>query len=158
MSEDNIVFASMDSYRGGGGKGNDVLTIKSMIMRQIEKCISAGGVEFKGGYWNIEGYSDNNFPVKKYIPSTYEVFINSVKALDCLLKGYYDDEMIAINKKIMEEDALAYEEIGTNNKEELVHNGWFEYSVQLRRKQLAELILLSKRLAFFEEEQGEEEV
>lgn len=153
--EDTIQFSNMDAWRGGSS-GKFGLTFKQICLMHINTCVRNGSVEFLGGYWNETG---NNPTIKTYVPNTRDVFNNSVKMLRALLLGYFD-------KQMKEADTKLKEEFETNNKicemnlqkGKKILNDWYTYKVEWHMELFEQLIMLSKRLNFFEEESSEEEM
>lgn len=153
---DDITFQNMDSWRGGGS-GKYGLTFKQICLQHINRCVVNGSVEWHGGYWQEKVQA--NWTDKIYIQNSREVYCNSIKMLRALLLGYFDKPMKEADKKLQEEfekKFKEYSEIGEKGKE--VKYGWFEFKVEWHIKLFEELIMLSKRLNFFEEESSEEEL
>ncbi len=151
-------FANMDSWKGGGGSKFG-LTFKQIILMHINRCIQNGSVEFRGGFWEhkiIGGMSE-----KQYTPDSKDVYCNSIKMLRVLLIPYFDKAMEEkdniLNKKIKDKQEVWIEKLyGTQKEmEKQVHS---IRNVQLHLELFEELIKLSKRLNFFEEEGSEEQM
>jgi len=140
--DDDLSFQNMDSWKGGGSFG---LTFKQIVLLHIQRCVSNGSVEWCGGYTNKKYKptgSGQTFMEEYYIPSTKDVYCNSIRMLRACMLGYFDKKILGPDKKIIE--ALADTKIKENRKLAL-HIEWFEM-----------LILLAKRLNFFEEKTSNE--
>lgn len=142
---DDISFQSMDSYRGS--KKFQYLTFNQIVLQHINRCVVNGSVEWKGGYWETVSQIKSGLAVteKRYMPSTLEVYNNSIRQLRACLMGYFDD-------KIKKTDSEIQERIKKLNKEDKL--GRVEISIEL----FEQLVMLLKRLNFFEEESSEEEL
>ncbi len=73
-------------------KYNEALTEDEIIMNQIQRCIQKGSVEWSGGYWK-ESRSADGVVDRYYVPSTTEVFCNSVLMLKILLRSHFKEEI-----------------------------------------------------------------
>lgn len=146
MAED-IQFSNMDSWKGGGKFG---LTFKQIVIQHISRCVNNGSVEWHGGYWNTTG---NNPVTRTYVQNSRQVYCNSVRMLRACLFGYFDKQMREA-EKVLEED---FEELYSKEKEKNKAE-FFEDKLELYIKLFEELIMLSKRLNYFEEESSEEEM
>jgi|SRR3989344_185503 len=152
---DEIQFSNMDSWRSGSS-GKFGLTFKQIVLQHINRCVVNGSVEWHGGYWNEIGY---NPTTRTYVQNSRDVYSNSVKMLRALLLGYFDKQMQEADKELQDEFAENYkvyterEEKGKDVKYE-----WYSYKVEWHIQLFEELIMLSKRLNFFEEETSEEEM
>lgn len=113
-------FASPDSWRtAGAAKGE--LTIKGIIMQQIQHTVSTLSREMHGGFNALKGSKE----VVEYVPDSRQVFVNSVRALRALLLMYFeaDDELrtkkmaLAAKVTIKEFDAKFKTNLDTLNKE-----------------------------------------
>lgn len=153
--EDQIQFANMDSWRGGGS-GKFGLTFKQIILMHINRCVVNGSVEWHGGYWDERGY---NPTIRTYVHNSRDVYSNSVKMLRACLLGYYDKKITEADKKLQEEFNKKYEEYSNQEKKgKEVKYEWYNFKVEWHIRLFEELIKLSKRLNFFEEETSEEEM
>lgn len=157
--DENINFASMDSWRGGSA-GKFGLTFKQIVILHINRCVINGSVEWHGGYWNETGY---NPTIRTYVPNSRETYCNSVRQLRALLLGYYDEKIKNEDKKLKEEHSKTYKEFeektkskGEERKE--VVSDWRSFDIDWHIRLFEQLIMLSKRLNFFEEETSEEEM
>lgn len=157
---DDIQFQNMDSWRGGSS-GKFGLTFKQIILQHINRCVINGSVEWHGGYWEdkLQVVGQGTIVEKRYVQNSRDIYSNSVKMLRALLLGYFDEEMRKTNKELNEEYSKQfneYSEKGKRDKE--IKNEWYDYKVNWHIKLFEHLIMLSKRLNFFEEEISEEEI
>lgn len=152
---DDIQFSNMDSWRGGSGSKFG-LTFKQICLMHINRCVINGSVEWHGGYWNETGY---NPVTKTYVQNSREVYNNSVAMLKALLMGYFDKQMKEADKKLEEEFELKKQEYGSKEKQgKEIRYEWYNFCILWNIKLFQQLIMLSKRLNFFEEETSEEEL
>jgi len=151
---DDISFQNMDSWKGSSGKFG--LTFKQICLQHINRCVTNGSVEWHGGYWTDTGTN----PVSHiYVPNSREIYDNSVKMLRALLLGYFDKEIKEADKQLQEEfDIKEKEYREKNDKGKDIKYEWYSFRVEWHIKLFEELIMLSKRLNFFEEETSEEEM
>ena len=152
---DNLSFSNMDSWKGGSSNKFG-LTFKQIVLMHINRCVQNGSVEWHGGYWNETG---NNPTIRSYIHNSRDVYNNSIKMLRACLLGYYDKKIEAKDKELSEEyinKLKEYEEI--EKKDKSIKYEWYSYKVDWHIRLFEQLIMLSKRLNFFEEESSEEEV
>ena len=158
MSED-IAFQNMDSWKGGSS-GKFGLTFKQICLMHINRCVINGSVEWHGGYWQ-EKQASNYVAERIYIQNSREVYCNSVKMLRALLLGYFDKQMKEADKSLQEEFEKIYQNYIKEAKEENNKSAkaeYYEEKVNWHIKLFEQLIMLSKRLNFFEEETSEEEM
>ena len=94
--QDNYQFIG-ENFRGK----EQQLTIKVIALRQIQKIVNAGSVEFVGGYKKKIIHGDYIF--EEYVPDTREVYINSILMLRDLLHPYFDNDISAYDKKVQDE-------------------------------------------------------
>lgn len=152
---DDIQFQNMDSYRGSSS-GKFGLTFKQIVLMHINRCVQNGSVEWHGGFWIETG---SNPVHRNYIPNTRDTYCNSIKMLRAILLGYFDKEIKEADKKLQEE----YEDL-TKKYSELIkkdnksRSDWYGIKIDWHIKLFEQLIMLSKRLNFFEEETSEEEI
>lgn len=153
---DNIQFSNMDSWRGGSS-GKFGLTFKQIVLSHINRCVINGSVEFRGGFWqsiNRGAYSDS-----VYVADSRDVYNNSVRMLRACLLGYFDKQMEKADNELKEEFDEAYKEFSEQeNKGKEIRREWYGFKVDWHIRLFEELIMLSKRLNFFEEESSEEEM
>jgi len=152
---DEIQFQNMDSWRGSSS-GKFGLTFKQIVLMHINRCVQNGSVEWHGGYWNETG---NNPVIRTYIQNSRDVYSNSVRMLRACLLGYFDKRTEEADKKLKEEyqkKLKEYEEKEEKGKN--VRYEWYSYKVEWHIRLFEQLIMLSKRLNFFEEESSEEEM
>jgi len=158
MNED-IQFSNMDSWRGSSS-GKFGLTFKQIILMHINRCVQNGSVEWHGGYWQ-EKQASNYTSERYYIQNSREVYCNSVKMLRALLLGYFDKMMKEADDNLQKEFEKIYDTYLKNAKEEknkYSKSEYYENKVDWHIKLFEQLIMLSKRLNFFEEENSEEEM
>ena len=152
---DDIQFQNMDSWKGSGS-GKFGLTFKQIVLMHINRCVVNGSVEWHGGYWNETGY---NPTVKTYMPNSRDVYCNSIKMLRALLLGYFDKTMkerdIELQKELKELHGTFIKQTKENNTKFLKAE-YYEDKVALHLRVFEELIMLSKRLNFFEAEETED--
>jgi len=152
---EEIQFSNMDSWRGSSGKFG--LTFKQIVLMHINKCVANGSVELRGGFWqsiNRGAYSDS-----VYVADTRDVYNNSIRMLRACLLGYFDEKMKKADKELQEEFEKEYKKYSseeTINKEKKAE--WYSFKTDWHIRLFENLILLSKRLNFFEEESSEEEM
>lgn len=161
--DDTIQFQNMDSWRGSGS-GKFGLTFKQIVLMHINRCVINGSVEWVGGYWQ-ERSAGSYVAERVYIQNTREVYCNSVKMLRACLLGYFDDKIKKKDKELQEEFKIKSEEIEkadkeNDNKEERknIVSEWRQFKIDWHIRLFEELIMLSKRLNFFEEETAEEDI
>lgn len=154
---DEIQFSNMDSWRGSSS-GKFGLTFKQIVLQHINRCVVNGSVEWHGGYWQERNAT--NYTIERiYIQNSREVYCNSVKMLRALLLGYFDKQMTEADNQLHEEyekEYSNYDEIEKKGKD--VKYEWYSYKVEWHIQLFEQLIMLSKRLNFFEEESSEEEM
>ncbi len=152
--EDNIHFTNMDNWKGNAS-GKFGLTFKQICLMHINKCVSNGSVEWHGGYYNEVG---NNPVTRTYVQNSRDVFCNSVRMLRALLLGYFDSKIKTSDEKLQDELSKLYNEYLKHKEPKKVKFEYLENKVDCYIRLFEELIMLSKRLNFFEEESSEEEV
>jgi hypothetical protein len=154
MNED-IQFSNMDNWRGGSS-GKFGLTFKQIVLQHINRCVVNGSVEWHGGYWNETG---SNPTIRTYVQNSRDVYSNSVKMLRALLLGYFDKQIKEADKQLEEEfekERSEYEKLEDKGKD--IKYEFYSFKVNWHIKLFEQLIMLSKRLNFFEEETSEEEM
>jgi hypothetical protein len=152
---EDIQFSNMDSWRGNSS-GKFGLTFKQIVLMHIQRCVINGSVEWHGGYWDERGY---NPTIRTYVHNSREVYSNSIRMLRALLLGYFDKEMEKEDKLLSEEYAEKYKEYLEKEKQNKeVKYDWYSFKVDWHLRLFEQLIKLSKRLNFFEEESSEEEM
>ena len=149
-----IQFQNMDSWRGGSS-GKFGLTFKQIILTHINRCVVYGSVEWCGGYWQTK--MQQAWTDKTYVQNSRDVYCNSVKMLRALLLGYFDKPMSEADKKLQEEFDKNYKAC-QEKKEKDIKTEWNSFKVEWHIELFEQLIMLSKRLNFFEEETSEEEI
>lgn len=154
--DDQIQFQNMDSWRGSSS-GKFGLTFKQICLMHINRCVINGSVEFRGGY--TKQIPHGNYSTSEYVPDSRDVYNNSVKMLRALLLGYFDSKMSKADKELQEEFNQTHKEYSEQeSKGKEVRREWYAYRVDWHIKLFEQLIMLSKRLNFFEEETSEEEI
>lgn len=151
---DDISFMNMDVWKGGGGKKFQ-LTYKGIILMHINRCVINGSTEWHGGFWEetLVNTGMGGAMQKRYIYNSREVYNNSIKMLRAILLGYFDDKMKLADKKI-KDDFLELEKNYKGNESDYIYK---DKKVDLHLRLFEELLLLSKRENFFEEESVEDE-
>src|SRR3989344_5219302 len=155
---DEIQFSNMDSWRSGSS-GKFGLTFKQIALQHINRCVVNGSVEWHGGYWQDK--SHGNLVEHFYVQNSREVFCNSVRMLRALLLGYFDKTIIASDKIIQEQLKTArdtYLKSCEKSEDSKTKREYYEVRVEYYTQLFEQLIMLSKRLNFFEEETSEEEM
>jgi len=153
--EDSMSFSNMDSWKGGGSNKFG-LNFKQIVLMHINRCVVNGSVEWHGGYWNETGY---NPTIRTYVHNSRDVYCNSVKMLRALLLGYFDKKIETADKELYEEYTQSYGEYLKDEKASKdVKYEWYNYKVDWHLRLFEELIMLSKRLNFFEEQSSEEDM
>lgn len=163
-------FRNMESYRGGSG-GKLGLSFKQIIIQHCNRCVLNGSQEFRGGF-NRE--ISVNPTITVYVPDTRETYFNSVRMLRALLLGYFDNEAKAAIekldkewikrkeadiKKIADWDAVKAER-QFDERDDLIDDldrKRTRWNVEFYIELFEQLVLLTKRLNFFEEETSTEE-
>jgi len=153
---EDIQFSNMDNWKGSGQKFG--LTYPQIVLMHINRCVMNGSVEWHGGYWNETGH---NPTVRHYVQNSREVYCNSVKMLRALLLGYYDkkieerdNELFEIYNKTSEE----FDELEKKRDSKDMINDWNKFKIKWHIELFEELLKLSKRLNFFQEESADEEI
>jgi hypothetical protein len=155
MNED-VTFQNMDSWRGSSSSKFG-LTFKQIVLQHINRCVVNGSVEWHGGYWQEK--QQQNWTDRYYVQNSRDVYCNSVKMLRALLLGYFDKQIKETDKELQEEfdeEYKNYHEIEKKGKD--IKYEWYGYKVEWHIRLFEQLIMLSKRLNFFEEETSEEEM
>ncbi len=151
----------MDSWRGSSS-GKFGLNFKQIVLMHINRCVINGSVEWCGGYWEkkFKPIGSGVLTDEYYVQNTRDVYCNSVRMLRALLLGYFDKKIEKPDKEIQEELEKIYnkhkKEAEEGNKR--AKKDYNEEKVELHIRLFEELIMLSKRLNFFEEEAAEEDM
>jgi hypothetical protein len=159
MEKENneVAFQNMDSWRGGSSKSG--LSFKQIVLQHINRCVTNGSIEFCGGYSKKTSMTSDYH----YVANSREVYCNSVAMLRALLLGYFDEEMLKADKGLQSEYSEKFSEAKNLRKKNITdwreknREDWREFKVSWHIKMFEELIKLSKRLNFFEEEASEGE-
>jgi hypothetical protein len=147
-------FENMDNWTGGSRDHG--LTFKQIIIQHINRVVLNGSVEWHGGYTKIISI---NPTVRNYIPNSRAVFINSIKMLRAILLGYFDKAMKEGDEKYKKEKKKLSElEDKAKEENEDKEEDYSMQKVENYTNLFEELIMLSKRLNFFEETHDEKEV
>lgn len=153
--EEKTTFQNMDSW-GGGGSNQFGLTFTQIVLMHINRCVLNGSVEMHGGYWNTTGHNPST---QIYVHNSRDVYVNSITMLRAILLGYFDKKMTEIDKTLKEAwDKLfkeKFKEKTSDDKESL--RNYREEKMSYYIRLFEELIMLSKRLNFFEENVAETE-
>ena len=153
MNED-IQFQNIENWRGGSS-GKFGLTFKQIVLMHINRCVVNGSVEWHGGYWNETG---NNPVTRTYVHNSRDVYSNSVRMLRALLLGYFDKPTKDADEELDNEFKEKYKEYSEREeKGKDVKYEWYNYKIEWHIRLFEQLIKLSKKLNFFEEEASEEE-
>ena len=152
---DDIQFQNVDSWKAGSS-GKFGLTFKQIVLMHINRCVINGSVEWHGGYWNETGY---NPTTRTYVHNSRDVYCNSIKMLRACLLGYFDDKIQPIDKQLQEElkktDENYYEKY-SKSKDKRVKSEYYKTKIDLHVRLFEQLIILSKRLNFFDEQESAE--
>lgn len=101
MDSDEPIFEDVEKYKTSG---NDKIDFKWILMRQFDKIRISRSVELRGGYEEERLIAINGAEhwIKAWVPSTREIYVNSVTALELLLTTYIDDKYSKLYKNIIE--------------------------------------------------------
>ncbi len=108
---DEFEVEDSENYQGGSGG-----TIKEIAMRAFDRCLNEGSKEMIPGgvgYKFIGGVER-----QVIIPNQREIFINTIRSFEVIMKPYYDNHD-DIEEKIKESDKNI-----KNAKEEYNHQMW----------------------------------
>lgn len=176
--DDDIQVLNMDTWKGGGGTSKYGLTFTQIIIQHINRCVLAGSKEMIKGFWQTKRDKYGN-DIRSYEPDTRLEFINCVQTLKHILLPSFDDEakkktvilmeqINEANKRCLKAEEVWFDDLNINAKKKTYHVKGFlnqdavffqqfiNYKVDIYRMIFEELILLGKRLNFFEEESIEE--
>jgi len=148
----SIQFQNVDNWRGNSSE-NSGLTFKQIILMHINRCVINGSTEWHGGYWSEIGY---NPPTRTYVHNSRDVYNNSVRMLRALLLGYFDKETKEADAKLQKELTEAYENY-LKSEDKKAKLEYYKIKTDIHIKLFEHLIILSKKLNFFEEQQDSEE-
>lgn len=92
-------------FIGSEGRNNEDTTFTSIVMRQLQKTIDAGSVEFHGGYMQTHKKPVGGAVVvtETYKPDTAKTFMNSISRLKDLLLPHFDEKMREEDENIQNE-------------------------------------------------------
>lgn len=152
MNNEDVSFVNMDMWKGSGDKFG--LTFKQIILQHINRCVLHGSVEWHGGYWQ-EKFNGNTLE-KYYVQNSREVYCNSIRMLRVILLGYFDSKIKITDEEITKQMKIL--ELSSLEKDKTKIKEYYEKKLDLYIRLFEELVVLSKRLNFFEEEETVEEV
>jgi hypothetical protein len=153
---DSLSFQNMDSWNGGSSSKFG-LNFKQIVLMHINRCVVNGSVEWHGGYWQEKIQA--NWTDRHYVQNSRDVYNNSIKMLRALLLGYYDKQMKEADTKLQEEWATKYNQFKEKEKvAKDILNDYYSFKVDWHIRMFEQLIMLSKRLNFFEEESSDDEL
>jgi len=155
--EEDTSFVNMDNWKGNNSNN---LSFKQITLQQIKTCVQNGSVDWHVGGW--KQIQKNNCTEDVYVENTREIYQNSVRMLRVLLLPTFDKQMNNADKELQEEHTSTEKETTNQLKEKKEDNlkseikkEWISYNLEWHIKLFEQLILLSKRLNFFEEEANE---
>lgn len=105
MVEEDFSFEDSEDWRG---VPHGSITYEQIVLNQINKCVSEGSKEIRGGFYEQKRTSKGI--IELYIPNQHEVYIRSVDCLNDLLLAYFDDEMEKASEELMKELAKRKED------------------------------------------------
>ena len=80
--ENNMSFEDSENFAG-----SDNLSIKQIVLKQLQKCVEEGSKEKRGGGYRKRIF--NNEVLEIFVPNQREVFVNNVKMLWILVLPYH---------------------------------------------------------------------
>ena len=80
--ENNMSFEDSENFAG-----SDNLSIKQIVLKQLQKCVEEGSKEMSGGGYRKRIF--NNEVLEIFVPNQREVFVNNVKMLWILVLPYH---------------------------------------------------------------------
>ena len=84
-------FVEPDSYSGGGG--DEDITFKYIVLKQLLVISKNANNEFRGSYWLTKVVdATRGITEKVYVPDSREVYSNSVEYLRDILYPYFDQK------------------------------------------------------------------
>ena len=89
MGEDDLEIIDPEGYRGGGK--DEVFSHSQLIMMSLKKCIEAGSMEMKEGYYNKKMDKYGNI-LQIYIPDTRLTFIETVESVIMMMADDIEDD------------------------------------------------------------------
>lgn len=104
MTEETVTFIDSETYRGDGSS-KFALTFKQIVMMHINRCVTNGSVEYRGGFYEnrigSQGQTGTQI-VRTYVESKIDIFCNSIRILNTLLYKYFKKEDISTIDEIKE--------------------------------------------------------
>lgn len=128
-------------------------TIKSIVLKTIEKILDLSAEEFRGGYQE-RIYSGNTF-TDKYIPDSRKKIIQVIEYLCSLVKPRFDKTMKEKYRSIMERQEKNYNDFANKNNEQYIIN-----KLNLMRELFDDINEFFERMNYFKGEiyrEGDEE-
>jgi hypothetical protein len=129
MSEGDVSFLNMDSYRGSGF--NNGVSINQIVLMHVNRCVVNGSIEWSGGRWETKVVQSGMGAVteRKYIADTRETFINSVLMLRSLIIPYIKNDVSVDENKFKEKQSIervnAYRKLFEDLIQVCHENNWF---------------------------------
>ena len=89
MDSEEPIFEDVEAYKTSG---NDKIDFKWILMRQFDKIRVSRSVELRGGFHEdrLVAMNGAEHHIKVWVPSTREIYVNSIIALELLLTTYID--------------------------------------------------------------------
>ena len=88
MNNQNTAEMSFEDSENHSGAEN--LSIKQIVLKNVQTCMMEGSKEMDGG--GVRRRIINNIPLEVYAPNQREIFINSVDMLWILVKPFYNPD------------------------------------------------------------------
>jgi len=99
MNENNSDMQFEDSENFSGSEN---LSIKQIVLKQLQKCVEEGSKEMSGGGYRTRILNGEQISI--FVPNQREVFVNNVKMLWVLVLPYYaKTDVIKESKKSIDE-------------------------------------------------------
>ena len=180
MDNDNdFEIIDTENYRA---EKDQQFSHQALVMKTLNKCLENGAKEMREGYWNEKSDKFGNKNVV-YVPDTRKEFIESVKTAKASMISDFDGEADNNIKKIYEkldaefkrlckEEANSWEGLTINGRNKRLIKGitfvpntlnkhlpfyqeYLEFEVDCYREIMEELIKLTKRCHYYEQESYE---
>src|SRR3990167_4292813 len=164
MTDETTKFEDAESYSPNFMK--DKITFRDIILQHVRQISKVASVEFRGGYWQTNGYGQEPngtpFEIKIYVPDSREIYSNSIACLADMLYPYFDAKMSKaegeIEKQLAEISGDKTEQRDKGNKvqkkgAERLSKGTEEYRgarVKIQRKLFRELCSFLYRKKYLE--------
>jgi hypothetical protein len=115
--EDNNVmeFQDMENYHGTSDKK---FSFEQLIMIALKKCLDAGSVEMRSGYFNTKVDKLGN-PIRVYIEDSRHKFIECVKSAKAIMTSEIDEVAKKKIDVIVEELKALYDDLCKQEKKDL---------------------------------------